>query len=160
MDVLVEERRTVKTLNYAVKRCDNGVVSRCIHDTVPNITVLRRNNALVLFQEYAAAQIAAGEPAKGMEQAFAAQLEISPSMWSQIKASRPISDKLARQIESHVNKPAGWLDDAHGAQQPDAAEDRFVEAARAAWRAANAQGKRELMRQMRAAAASKGAKPI
>jgi hypothetical protein len=122
---------------------------------VPPTTVTRRQNVLALFQEYAAAQIAAGEPAKGMEQAFAAQLEISPSMWSQIKASRPISDKLARQIESHTRKPVGWLDEQHGPQQPDAAEDRFVEAARAAWRAANAQGKRELMRQMRAAATSK-----
>ena len=122
---------------------------------MPNITLTRRNNALALFQEYAAAQIAAGEPAKGMEQAFAAQLEISPSMWSQVKASRPISDKLARQIESHTGKPTGWLDEPHGPQQPDAAEERFVEVARAAWRAANAQGKRELMRQMRAAATAK-----
>jgi len=122
---------------------------------VPPTTVTRRQNVLALFQEYAAAQIAAGEPAKGMEQAFAAQLEISPSMWSQIKSNRPISDKLARQIESHTHKPAGWLDAQHGPQQSDAAEDRFVEAARAAWRAANAQGKRELMRHMRAAATSK-----
>ena len=126
---------------------------------MPNITVIRRNNALALFQEYAAAKIAAGEPAKGMEQAFAAELEMSPSMWSQIKSSRPISDKLARQIESHTQKPAGWLDEPHGTSQPDAAEDRFVEVARAAWRAANAQGKRELMRQMRAATDTKAATP-
>lgn len=116
---------------------------------MPNITITRRQNALALFQEYAAARIAAGEPAKGLEQAFAAQLEISPSMWSQVKASRPISDKLARQVENHMKKPAGWLDEPHGAQQPDAAEERFVELARAAWRAANAQGKRELKQLLR-----------
>lgn len=116
---------------------------------MPNLTVTRRHNALALYQEYAAQQIAAGEPAKGMEQAFAAQLEISPSMWSQIKSSRPISDKLARQIESHLQRPAGWLDEPHGPQQPDAAEERFVELARAAWRSSNAQAKRELAQTVR-----------
>jgi hypothetical protein len=118
---------------------------------VPNPTVTRRHNVLALFQEYAAQKIAAGEPAKGMEQAFAAALEISPSMWSQIKSNRPISDKLARQIESHTGRPAGWLDQPHGAGQPDAAEERFVELARAAWRKSNAQAKRELMRLVRQA---------
>jgi hypothetical protein len=116
---------------------------------VPNTTVIRRHNALALFQEYAATKIAAGEPAKGMEQAFAAELEISPSMWSQIKSSRPISDKLARQIESHLKRPSGWLDAEHGTQAPSAAEERFVELARSAWRAANAEKKRELLRVVR-----------
>jgi hypothetical protein len=110
---------------------------------------MRRHNALALFQDYAGARIAAGEPAKGLEQAFAAQLQISPSMWSQIKSSRPISDKLARQIESHVKRPPGWLDAPHGAAPPDPAQERFVELARAAWRGANAQGKRELVRLLR-----------
>lgn len=145
--------RTVKTLNIAVKRCDNGVVSRCSNDTVPNPTVTRRHNALALFQDYAAQKIAAGEPAKGMEQAFAAELEISPSMWSQIKSSRPISDKLARQIESHTGRPVGWLDEQHGSGQPDAAEERFIELARAAWRSANAHAKRDLVRAVRNARA-------
>jgi len=116
---------------------------------VSNITVIRRHNALTLFQEYATSKIAAGEPAKGMEQAFAAKLEISPSMWSQIKSSRPISDKLARQIESHMKQPAGWLDKPHGIGQPDPSEERFLALARAAWRNSNAQGKRELSRLMR-----------
>jgi hypothetical protein len=114
-----------------------------------NITLTRRQNVLALFQEYAAGQLAKGEPAKGMEQAFAAALEISPSMWSQIKASRPISDKLARQIESHLQKPAGWLDAEHGASSPDAAEERFLEMARKAWRSANAKGKKELVAAIR-----------
>jgi hypothetical protein len=116
---------------------------------VPPITVIRRNNVLALFQTYAAAQLAAGVPAKGMEQAFAAQLQISPSMWSQIKASRPISDKLARQIESHTKQPVHWLDEPRDAAGPDAAEERFIEQARAAWRRAHAPGKRELLRWMK-----------
>jgi hypothetical protein len=124
---------------------------------VPNITVIRRHNALALFQEYAAAQIAAGEPAKGLEQAFAAQLQISPSMWSQIKSSRPISDKLARQVESHMKKSAGWLDERHGPEPTDAAEERFLELARSAWRASNAESKRQMVKLLRERAAGKQA---
>jgi hypothetical protein len=122
-------------------------------DTVPNTTVIRRQSVLSLFQEYAAAKIAAGEPAKGIEQAFAAELEISPSMWSQIKSSRSISDKLARQIESHMRRPTGWLDEQHGLEGPDPAEERFIELARTAWRSSNAAAKRELLRLVRHACA-------
>lgn len=121
---------------------------------MPDTTVIRRQNVLALFQDYAAARIAAGEPAKGMEQAFAAQLEISPSMWSQVKAGRPISDKLARQVESHTGKPSGWLDEQHGTAQPDPAEDRFLALARQAWRSSNARGKRELAHWLRERLAS------
>ena len=64
---------------------------------MPNITVARRQNALALFQDYAEKALATGASPKGLEQAFAATLQISPSMWSQIKSSRPIGDKLARQ---------------------------------------------------------------
>jgi hypothetical protein len=117
-----------------------------------NITLTRRQNVLALFQEYAAAQLAKGEPAKGMEQAFAAALEISPSMWSQIKSSRPISDKLARQIENHVQKPLGWLDEERVPNGPDAAEERFLEMARSAWRGANAKEKKELVAAIRRSA--------
>ena len=124
---------------------------------MPNITVTRRHNVLALFQEFAAARLAAGEPAKGMEQAFAAHLQVSPSMWSQVKASRPISDKLARQVEALTRRKAGWLDEEHGPAMPDAAEERFIEAARAAWRAANAQGKREMLRTLRERARADGA---
>lgn len=112
---------------------------------MPNLTRLRRSNALALFQQYAQRQLAAGEPAKGLEQAFAAALQVSPSMWSQVKASRPISDKLARQIEANLRQPAGWLDEEHEETQgPDPAEEDFVRLAREAWRAANAPRKREL----------------
>src|SRR6185295_13516914 len=76
-----------------------------------NITTNRRRNALALFQSYAETAIARGAAPKGLEQTFAASLQISPSMWSQIKSSRPIGDKLARQIEQHGAKPAGWLDE-------------------------------------------------
>ena len=73
--------------------CENGVRLRCIAYTpVSNITLTRRQNALALFQDYAEKALASGAAPKGLEQSFAASLQISPSMWSQIKSSRPIGD--------------------------------------------------------------------
>lgn len=109
-----------------------------------NTTVIRRRNALALFQAYAEQALAAGASPKGLEQAFAATLEISPSMWSQIKSSRPIGDKLARQIEQHRGQPAGWLDEARQDSSPTAAEKAFMELALAAWRSTNSAGRKAL----------------
>jgi hypothetical protein len=112
---------------------------------VPNITVARRRNALALHRRFLEEAVAAGLPAKGLDQAFAKKIEISPSMWSQIKSSRPIGDNLARQIERHCNMELGWLDkEDRPSEVPDAAEERFIAAAREAWRTANAKGKKEL----------------
>ena len=109
-----------------------------------NTTVTRRLNALALFQAYAEQALAAGVSPKGLEQAFAATLEISPSMWSQIKSSRPIGDKLARQIEQHHGKPAGWLDQAREDTSPTVAEKALMELALAAWRSTNSAGRKSL----------------
>ena len=109
-----------------------------------NTTVIRRLNALALFQAYAEQALAAGASPKGLEQAFAATLEISPSMWSQIKSSRPIGDKLARQIEQHHGKPAGWLDQAREDTSPTVAEKALMELALAAWRSTNSAGRKSL----------------
>ena len=113
-----------------------------------NITLVRRQNVLALFQTFAEKSLAAGATPKGLEQSFAAQLEISPSMWSQIKGSRPIGDTLARQIERHCGQAPGWLDQERAQAVPDPAEERFLALARAAWRAANAEEKRELRRRL------------
>lgn len=122
-----------------------------------NTTLTRRRNMLALYQDYARQQLARGESAKGLEQAFAATLEISPSTWSQIKSSRAIGDKLARQIEQHAGKAAGWLDEAHAdANVPDPAQDRFTEIAGAAWQRSNAKQKRELTRLLKAWASDRG----
>jgi hypothetical protein len=116
---------------------------------MPNLTVIRRRNALALFQEFAGAALAEGGAAKGLEQAFAARAQISPSMWSQIKSARTIGDRLARQLEHHGGKPAGWLDEEHEQAPPDPAEERFVELARRVWRSRNAKGRRELAQWLR-----------
>ncbi|RSZ46154.1 MULTISPECIES: hypothetical protein [unclassified Variovorax] len=112
---------------------------------MPNTTVARRRNALALHRRFLEEAVAAGLPAKGLDQAFAKKIEISPSMWSQIKSSRPIGDNLARQIERHCDVEPGWLDkEDRPSEVPDAAEERFIAAAREAWRSANAKGKKEL----------------
>jgi hypothetical protein len=116
----------------------------------------RRMNVLALFQAHAERAVAGGASPKGLEQAFAAALEISPSMWSQIKSSRPIGDKLARQIERHCAKPKGWLDDARDSDAPTAAERAFLDLALAAHRATDASGRRALRAQLKAIVAKGG----
>lgn len=119
-----------------------------------NITLTRRQNALALFQDYAEKALAAGAAPKGLEQSFAASLQISPSMWSQIKSSRPIGDKLARQIESAGGKPAGWLDALRKDAAPSAAETAFIELALAAWRSTNSAGRKALREHLKTIVAS------
>ena len=122
---------------------------------VAKTTITRRQNALALFQAYAEKALASGAPPKGLEQMFAATLEISPSMWSQIKSSRPIGDKLARQIEQHHGKPAGWLDEARESDSVAPAEKAFLDLALKAWRATNNAGRKALREQMKQVASTK-----
>lgn len=109
-----------------------------------NSAVLRRNNVLHLFQLFAEEQMRAGVPPKGMEQLFAQKLQVSPSMWSQIKSSRPIGDKLARQVEAACGQAAGWLDEEHQPQGLSAAEQQFLALALKAWRSTDAEGRKRL----------------
>jgi hypothetical protein len=115
-----------------------------------NPTRNRRHNVLALFHAHAESAIAAGAAPKGLEQAFAATLAISPSMWSQIKSSRPIGDKLAHQIERLCRKPKGWLDDAHSPEQPAAPDRAFLQLALAAYRASDSAGRRALRAHLKA----------
>ena len=119
-----------------------------------NITLHRRRNALTLFQSFAEAALAAGAAPKGLEQSFAASLEISPSMWSQIKSSRPIGDKLARQIEQHCGKPAGWLDEERADAGLTQVEQQFLALALKAWRTTNSAGRKALRLQLQEIAKS------
>jgi hypothetical protein len=146
------QRRTVKTLYATVnprRQCHPQVVVSAA-EILSNITLTRRQNVLALFQAYAERALAAGEAPKGLEQSFAATLQISPSMWSQIKAARPIGDKLARQIEAACGKPGGWLDEVRKGGAPTPAEAEFLELALAAWRSTNSAGRKALRGQMKA----------
>ena len=116
---------------------------------MPPITVVRRHNALALFKEFAEARIASGAPPKGLEQSFADKIQISPSLWSQVKSARPIGDQMARQIEALCTKEMGWLDVERAHDIADTAEAHFIEEARKAWRVLNAKGKRELLREVK-----------
>ncbi|MDZ7813301.1 MAG: hypothetical protein U5L74_09350 [Ideonella sp.] len=118
------------------------------------LPLLRRQNALALFHAFAERALASGQAPKGLEQAFAASVQISPSLWSQIKSSRPIGDKLARQIEVHAQQAPGWLDAPHETATPGAAEKAFLALALQAWRATNSAGRKALHQQMTAAVAS------
>lgn len=118
-----------------------------------NITVIRRQNVQSLFQQFAEEQMRAGVAPKGMEQAFAQKLQASPSMWSQIKSSRPIGDKLARQIESACGQPAGWLDEEHQQQGLSPSEQQFLALALKAWRSTNAEGRKRLKQAMQSVVA-------
>jgi len=114
------------------------------------ITVTRRQNALALFQDHAEKALAAGAGPKGLEQAFATRLQISPSMWSQIKSARPIGDKLARQIEHLCGKATGWLDEERASSVVTPAEQQFLALALQAWRATNSAGRKALRAQLQA----------
>ena len=117
-------------------------------------TVIRRHNVLTLFQRFAEAQMRAGVAPKGLEQSFAQHLQVSPSMWCQIKSSRPIGDKLARQIESSCRQPIGWLDEERAEDGLTASEQRFLSAALQAWRTTDAEGRRRLKAAMRETSAA------
>ncbi len=121
---------------------------------VSDITVIRRHNVLALFQRFAEAQMRAGVPPKGLEQAFAQHLQVSPSMWCQIKSSRPIGDKLARQIEASCRQPGGWLDEERAGDGLTASEQRFLAAALQAWRTTDPEGRRRLKASLKAAVTS------
>ncbi len=109
-----------------------------------DLAVIRRNNVVTLFQQFAEAQMRAGIAPKGLEQAFARTLQVSPSMWSQIKSSRAIGDKLARQIEAACRLDHGWLDTERPSQGLTAGEQQFLALALKAWRSTNADGRKRL----------------
>ncbi len=116
---------------------------------MPNLTVVRRNNVVTLFQQFAEAQMRAGVAPKGLEQAFAQTLQVSPSMWSQIKSSRPIGDKLARQIEAACRLEHGWLDVERASQGLTAGEQQFLALALKAWRSTDAETRKRLRQQLK-----------
>jgi hypothetical protein len=111
-----------------------------------NINENRRINLLALYRDFAALRLAAGTIAKGLDQAFADLLQMKAARWSQLKSPAfPISDRVARQIETNLKIPAGWLDKPCERTEPDHGEERFLAAAREAWRSANAKGKKDLL---------------
>jgi hypothetical protein len=118
---------------------NNAVNSEDIHS-------VRRANLLILLREFSQARIASGEPTNGTEKAFAEQLQVSKSLLSQLKTSRPISDANAKQIEALCKKNANWLSVIHDEEMPRPApgEEAFVALARAAYRSASKDARAKL----------------
>lgn len=100
---------------------------------------IRRENLLRLLREFSQTRIASGEPTNGTEKAFAEQLQMSKSLLSQLKSSRPISDSNAQQIERLCKQTPGWLsvERTDVTSLPAPGEEAFIAAARAAFRAAS-----------------------
>jgi hypothetical protein len=107
---------------------------------------IRRENLLLLLRDFSQARIAAGDPTNGTEKAFAERLQMSKSLLSQLKTSRNISDAIANQIETRCRKANGWLSLAlsPAVSRPAPGEDAFVAMARAAYRAADKDGRTKL----------------
>lgn len=107
---------------------------------------VRKVNLLSLFRTYAEGRIAAGALPRGLDSEFAEKLQISRSMWSQLKGSRTPGDKLARQIEHACGQPPGWLDEDHSGPTapPTEAEAAFLALALEAYRSTTAEGRRTL----------------
>ncbi len=105
---------------------------------------LRLRNLMTLHQAFVQLMVSQGAAPSGLERAFAASIEISASLWSQIKAGRSVGDALAKQIEKKSGKPTGWLDQVHEDTASDPMEEKFVEACRRAWRASDKAGRTAL----------------
>lgn len=110
-----------------------------------SISTVRRLNALALFQSFVEERIAAGDPPKGLESAWASRIEVSGATWSMAKGgARPIGDKLARQIEQHCGKDAGWLDEERAPAGLSPGEQQFLALALKTYRATNSDGRKRL----------------
>lgn len=95
-----------------------------------DVAAIRLDNALLLFDEFVQATVKNADAAalRGLERRFAERLQIQPSYWSQIKGrSRQIGVRLARQFEQNCRKPAGWMDEPHGASATAAPADAQAE---------------------------------
>jgi hypothetical protein len=111
----------------------------------PNITLVRRNNLLALLRNFMEVRMAAGARAAGLELEFSEQLQVHHTLLSQLKSSRPISEKMARQIEARCSLGRGWLDSPRETIQPTASEERFIELCRLTWRSLGAKQRRALV---------------
>ena len=125
---------------------------KCFHNTarfhcrfMSSPATVRRLNALSLFRSFAEERITAGDPPKGLEAAWAARIGVSGATWSMAKSgARPIGDKLARQIEHHCGKEAGWLDEEREPAGLTPAEQQFLALALKAYRGTNSDGRKKL----------------
>ncbi|NJS36935.1 MAG: hypothetical protein HC765_11800 [Brachymonas sp.] len=110
--------------------------------------LIRRNNLLALYRQFANDRIATSTDGAsgpvGTDAAFAAQIQVSPSMLSQIKSYRPIGTRVARLIEQALKLEENWLDiERDTAPVVTAQQLKFEKLARKLWTEGSAKQKRE-----------------
>lgn len=92
----------------------------------------------------------------GAATVFAARIGVHKSLLSKLKGEGPsgrdMSDAMARQIEVALKLPKGWMDEAHDDAPPTPAEQSLMALALEASRAADAKGRTELRRLLKAIA--------
>lgn len=115
-------------------------------ENIARLPKTRAENARHLFQVFSEERFAAGEEPAGMAKAFAEHIQVSPSMWSQLKSSRAIGNKMARQIESLCKVEEGWLDVRRDAavNSISQGEEQAIAAFLKAFRATNSVGRKNL----------------
>lgn len=90
----------------------------------------------------------------GAATVFAARIGVHKSLLSKLKGEGPsgrdMSDTMARQIEHALNLPKGWMDEPHEDAPPTPAEQSLMTLALEASRAADAKGRTELRRLLKA----------
>lgn len=120
------------------------------NETVSDLHTIRKNNLLACYQAFAEEQVLLGHAPKGLDQSFAAVLQISPTALSSHKSGkRPIGDKLAAQFESALQKPQGWFSEEREPTGLSQAEQAFIAQALSTFRATNAEGRRRLRHLLR-----------
>lgn len=85
----------------------------------------------------------------GLENTFAAQLQVHPNTLSQWKKHRPISKRSARHIEQHCGKPVGWLDQDHASTGAETDGAQVVEMVREIWRRGDLAARERLVAALR-----------
>ncbi len=111
---------------------------------------VRRTNLLQLFSAHVSQRMAnaPSEQISGLDREFAALIQVHNTYFSGMKSgARTIGDKLARQIETLCTQEKGWLDQAHGADQPEGLA-KFLQLAERAFLAAPA-ARKELAKALR-----------
>ncbi len=114
------------------------------------LSEVRRTNLLQLFSDYVAERMASApsQQITGLDREFAALIQVHNTYFSGMKSgSRAIGEKLARQIETLLHKPKGWLDTAHEDAKPEELK-KFLQLAEKAYLAAP-HARKELARAMR-----------
>jgi DNA repair protein RadC len=107
---------------------------------------IRRLNLLTLYREFASKRLSSTGDASGTDAAFAAHIQVSPSMLSQIKTHRSIGNKVARQIEAALELDSGWLDIERNSMPVITSQQlKFEKLARRLWSEGTAKQKREAL---------------